>query len=350
MGFFNMFNKASQQLPASCKYTWENVTLDSMIMTAATFDSFLFYNSKCIYNEYNGIIAKCTEEHERGHEDEANRIYDEARSYIENTVQRIHYEGDLQFSELQGIVGIALGDLFSSIEVVQNFDGQKSQQYFAGFSLNPDQVVETITQNVSQIISREHNLYLREYLTNLEEVKRYAEAFAEMQKNDGSTGSFLTGALGGAVALANPLIGLGIIAKGFYDGYQSDQRTNAQIEKLFSLRKKWSASFYKLRESEDNTCSKVGEFVGDKIGTAFNELGQAVSQYCNENRLSIDAVCDAIFQYRIDYGNVPSFNTYDENERAKAEAVLNISRNALNYNNLSQGLRSYCEKMLNSIR
>lgn len=193
---------------------------------------------------------------------------------------------------------MSLSCLFETIEIVKNIDGEKSQQYFSGFTLNQDHVVNTLTQEVTQIISRELNLYLRQYLTDLENVKRYAE-FRKNNENKGFGNSMLTNFMGGVALTVNPLIGLGLLAKGAYDYYQNDQNETNQIEQFNSLKEKFFVSIDKLSECENTVSSNVASFIKEKIITAFNELGTAINQYCNDNNFSIDYICDAIYQNRI---------------------------------------------------
>ena len=338
MGLFDGFSKAIKKI-VSTEYELNNVVIDTMIVTRSIFEALLFENSRFIYSEYNKLIEQCITAKNNGNEEEQNRIYQISEDYILNTVKRIHYEEDLQYSQIQPIVYLAIGDFAQIIQIIQNIDGQRSQQYFSGFTLQ-EQTAESLAQNVSQIISRDYAMYLRDYLVNLENLQRYAE-YMNNSPSQGSGGSLLTGAMGGAAAFVNPLLGLGLIAKAVYDGYQSDQNEQAKIDKYHSLHEKWADSFYKLPEIQDAVCRNVSDFIGQKISSAFDEFIGALEQYCTEYNFDVNIINNAVYQYRINYGKMPTFN----NETEK-EAFIKIASEIIRYEKIHPDVLKFYKNAL----
>lgn len=338
MGFFDGFSNALKKI-VSTEYDLEHVVGDTLAFSSSIFFAMLFRNSNIIYNSYNELINQCTIARNNGNDDEANRIYQSAQDYMMNTVKRIHYEEDLQYSQIQPVVYYAIGDFAQIIEIVQNIDGQRSQQYFSGFTLQ-EQTAESLTQSVCQIISREYTMYLRDYLANLENLQRYAE-YMNNSPAQGAGGSFLTGAIGGAAALVNPLLGLGIFAKTMYDAYQSDQNEQAKIDKHHSLHQKWADSFFNLPDIQFNICSNVAKFITEKLLSAFEEFIGAVEQYCTENNFDIKNIYNAIYQHRINYGKIPTFDNDTEKE-----IFIRICNEYITYERLHPDVLKYYKNAL----
>ncbi len=308
-------------------------------MTDSISHALLFKNSRIIFDSFNELIEQCTNARNSGNEDKANRIYLTAKDYILNTVKRISYEEDLQYSQIQPIVYLAIGDFARIIEIIKNIDGQRSQQYFSGFTIQ-EQTADSLTQNVCQIISREYSMYLRDYLVNLENLQHYAE-YMNNSPAQGAGGSLLTGAMGGAAALVNPILGLGIIAKAFYDNYQNDQNEQAKIDKFNSLDKKWSDSFFDLDKTQIEICSKVSDFIVEKIDSAFGELAKAIDNYCTEYNFNLININNAVYQYRINYGEIPTFN-----DEAEKEMFIKISNMIICHENTHPDVLNFHKQAL----
>ncbi len=342
MGFFNFFsNKTQTNIVKTNKYTWDNIISDSLILIDGTFYTYLFTYSKSCLLPLQGFLSKLNN---NVNDEERERILNNIDNFIINNINSIHYEEDLQYSFIQGVVCGAVYDLFCTIETVKNIDGEKTKQYFSGFTLNEDHVLNTLTQEISQIISREYNLYLRQYLTDLENFKRYAE-FRKNNENKGIGNSLFTNFMGGVVAASNPLIGFGMIAKGMYDCFQNDQNENKQIDQFNSLRENFFNSIDRLSECEHNVSLHVSSFVKGKISTAFNELGAAVNKYCNDNNSSIDYICNAIYQDRI--SSYSDIYAYDTNDGPGAKLFLEaFIRYMAGQKDLHSGTRSYFQKAL----
>ncbi len=338
MGLFDGFSKAIKKAIYT-EYELENVAVDTIIVTRSIFEALLFENAKLIYSEYNSIIKQCNIAQNNGNEEERQRFYQMGEDYILNTVKRIHYEQDLQYSQIQPVVYLAIGDFAQIIQIVQNIDGQRSQQFFSGFTLS-EQTAESLAQNVSQIISRDYAMYLRDYLANLENLQRYAE-YMNNSQGQGSGGSLITGAMGGAAAFVNPLLGLGLIAKAVYDSYQSDQNEQAKLDKYHALHRKWSDSFFNLKKIQSAVCNNVCDFIGQKISAAFDEFIGALKQYCTEYNYDIKNICNAIYQYRINYGEIPTFN--NESER---EAFVKIASEVIAYEKIHPGVLKFYKNAL----
>lgn len=340
MGFFDTFTNILQSIYALVKrYNSENVVVDSNIFIDSILCALLFPNSKIIYSEYNNIIDQATTISKNGNEDEALKLYSHAQNYIVNTVKRFHYEEELQYSQIQYVVSIALGNWSQIIEIIRNIDGQRSQQYFSRFTL-PEHVNEILTQNICQIISREYSPYLRGYLTDLENYQKYAE-FMNNNPTNGVGDTLIKSAIGGAIGLLNPLLGIGILAKQAYDNYKDIENDHTNRENLLSFNLKWSESFYNLHKIQFNICDKISSFVIDNISKSFDELIIAINKYCNDFNFNIDNIYNAIYQYRINYGRIPSFN--DESEK---EIFIKISTELVKYTHLHPGVLNYYKHVL----
>ncbi len=342
MGLFDGFSKAIKKVIRT-EYDFKYVISDTFIFSDSIVRSLLFPNEHIIYYEYNNLVHQYTIAKENGNQEVAHQFSQAADNYILNTVKRIHYEQDLQYSQIQPVVYLAIGDFAQIIEIIQNIDGERSQLFFSGFTIQ-EQTAESLTQQVCQIISREYTMYLRDYLTNLDNLQHYAE-YMNNSTAQGSGGSLLTGAMGGAAAFVNPLLGLGLIAKAVYDSYQSDQNEQAKIEKYYSLRKKWSESFFNLDKVQFDICSNISNFIVEKIHTAFNEVIDALANYCTEYNIQDEVmannISNAVYQHRINYGKMPTFN-----DEAEKEIFIKLSNEIITKEDLHPDILKFYKNAL----
>ena len=322
------------------RYTWKNVCIDSVIWSNCVVDNCLFYNSNVILSEYNRIFNMYIEADKNEDNEEATKYYNAAYQYILNNVERNYYEYDIQDANIVFVVKLAIHDLIDTIKIIKNIDGERSKQYFADFAIDENQLYQSLMQKIKEVIYQGHSASLEYYLLTLDNLKAHGGFINDLMNRTtgGEVGKgLLTGAIAGAAAFLNPLVGLGVFAKGMYDNYQDREK----IDKVYEVKKKFNEAMSLNEKSEKDILPKVNEILSEVIYDAYDEIRKAVNQYCRSYKFSARCIEKEIYKFRkLYFGKNPNIND------TIVKKIVNVCQDALCYTDFHPGMKVYCKKII----
>lgn len=234
---------------------------------------------------------------------EANKIRKTKISinYFIKHIEKIDTEeifDDIELSSVKLLYLNAIKDINILIKFLTSLDGSNSEKYFSQFILDKEQTSLSLARDINTIIRQEMSRIYSSLASKISKIKSQQKVWNEITNggtND-NIADFVQYLAGGALAVANPMIGIPMLVGRFLSG-KSKKSKNQIFMESFARDCDDLINYCATAENKRlDTITQIRNLVENKFSKIFEHLIKSIDVYTHKsNSIDKNMVANFIF-------------------------------------------------------
>lgn len=275
-------NKVSNALSSNdYSYNVEQYIDDNVIQQKVIFYILLpnFVNS-------NSYLNDLFQNHDNNISDEEKlESFKEAVNHILD-LNIYEWKGDLEYDIFKSMCDSIIDDINSQTQQIINNHGLGN--IFSNLIIEESSKFNFSNQIYQIFLQKVSNTY-SSLLTGIQSLQSKKHIWNDI--NDSKVGDNVLSAVlnfaGGALAVANPLIGIPMLVGNFFRDKQKDKNTSQSAEIIFDEYDKLMNVYDDMAQKRINGIKEIQNIIGNKVSEAIIQRNEILKQYKNSDEISV---------------------------------------------------------------